>query len=217
MRRISTKKYIIAFIITLAIFVVGMLAGIVIEKARANKADLLNLEQGVAYSSLQLQELYLGSFENKSCSAMDIILANNLYNLDKAMRRVTDYEKNSLSSANEMRLNLRNYFLTEIRYFMLLERVEEVCNRSFVTILYFYGTEHTNEQGYALDYMKKVFGDDILIFSFDYEMRNEEPMIDVLLKSYNITAVPSIVVNGEKFDGFVNEDVLYRILEGKLG
>ncbi|MBI5871681.1 hypothetical protein HZB88_01195 [archaeon] len=216
MRQISTRKYIIAFVITLAVFIIGMLAGVTVEKARANKADFLNLEQTIAYSSLQLQEAYLDSFENKSCSAMDVILANNLVSLDKAMRKVTDYEKNSLSSKEELKLNLRNYFLTEIRYLMLLEKVEKACNSSAAVILYFYGADETNEQGYALDYIKKVFGDGVLIFSFDYEMRDEEPMIDVLLKNYNITIVPSLVIEGERLSGFVDEDELYKIMEKKL-
>lgn len=216
MRHISTKKYLFAFIITTFIFVIGILAGMTVEKARANKADLLNLEQQVAYSSLYLQESFLTSFGNSSCSAMDIILAENLNNLDKAMRKVTDYNKNSLTVTKELNLNLRNYFLTEIRYLMLYDRVRQLCNTSAVTILYFYGPDVANKQGYALDYMKKIFGEQLLIFSFDYDMKHQEPMIDVLIKTHNITEVPSLVVDGEKFSGFVNEDILYKELEAKL-
>lgn len=108
----------------------------------------------------------------------------------------------------------REYTLAQVRYWLLAKKAKDVCNRDIISVLYFYSSQNTcqqcNNQGFILTYAKKMFGDSLLIFSFDSGFK-EEPLIDLMLKTYNISSYPSLVIGDKKY-GFTDTNQLIGIL-----
>ncbi|MBI2662628.1 hypothetical protein HYX11_04175 [Candidatus Woesearchaeota archaeon] len=213
-RKLSGKKYLLAFILTIIIFSGGILIGIIIENARLENAKQSTLSEKVGLLSLQLQQRYIDS-GIADCKSLNKILDTNLNELGKKMGIIIDYEKKSFFNQEEFDLQLRDYFLTEIQYFLLSQEIDRKCSQDNLKILYFYDENKYDTQGSILGYLKNKFGENILIFSFNSKFK-EEPMINLLLTSYKINQFPSIVIENEILLGHQEIEELQKTICGDL-
>lgn len=198
-RRISFKKYILALFLTLVIFAGGIIFGAVLENVRLRDSTEINLQEKVNLLSLQLQQKYIDS-GIADCTALNQILGSNINELEKKGRVIIDYEQKSVLNEEEFDLQLRDYFLTEIQFLLISQDIDKKCPQNSIKVIYFYDENQFDTQGRILDYLKKLFGSQVLVFSFDSGFL-EEPMIKILLTSYNITTFPAVVVEDKIFQG----------------
>lgn len=198
-RKISFKKYAIAFILTLLVFSGGMMVGITLENARLSSAEQITLKEKVSLRSLQLQHNYIDSGVT-DCKTLNTILENNINELEKKVRVIIDYEKKALFNEEEFQLQLQDYFLTEIQFYFLAQEIEQKCPQHNVKVLYFYDENKDDTQGNILGYLKKKFDNRLLIFSLNSQFP-QEPMINTLLTYYNITQYPAVVIEEEVYQG----------------
>ena len=205
-RTVSGKKYLIAFILTVVIFTGGIFIGILFEDLRLRDSQNDILSEKVVLQSLQLQQKYIDSGA-ADCATMNKILETNIDDLNKKMKEVIEYEKNSFVNTDEFNLQLQDYFLTEIQFLILSEEIDKKCSKDNVKVIYFYDENAFDTQGSILDYLRKVFGSKVLVFSLNSDF-SQEPMINILLSSYNITEFPSVVVEDTVFQGHSSVEVL---------
>ena len=108
----------------------------------------------------------------------------------------------------------REYIISQMRYWLLNKKIKESCPAKHVSVLYFYSNEECDDcgpQGTILSYLKEKLKDRLLIFSLDADFV-DEPMINILKETYNITETPSIVIEEEVFNNLVNkEDITKKI------
>ncbi|MEM4270995.1 MAG: hypothetical protein QXO70_02775 [Candidatus Pacearchaeota archaeon] len=102
--------------------------------------------------------------------------------------------KNDLRVIEQKKL----YADLEIEHFNIVRNLNYICNRSFITILFFYSNEEelrdeSERVGFILGTFKKRAENRIMIYSFDYGIDYET--INRLKKKYEINAIPIIVVN----------------------
>ena len=111
---------------------------------------------------------------------------------------------------DEFLLTKREYILSEFQYWILAQQAKDVCQTDSESLLFFYTDDDAcpecGTQGYILTYLKSLFQDKLLVFSFDVEF--DEPMIDLLQQQYNITATPSVVVSDAVFSGLQTREML---------
>ncbi len=198
-RQLSKEIYIIAAIATTGIFFLGLLLGLVIENARTAYVDNKYLQQELDFRSSQLQYEYLNLLEEKeNCPAIYETLYTNLEDLEKTRVRIETYSDDATITKDAFELLEREYFLAEVRYWLLANRAREICDHDIVTLLSFSSDKEAcatcDEQSFVLSYMKKELGEKLLIFSFNVKTV-DEPMIAILKTAYNITEYPSIVVD----------------------
>lgn len=198
-RPTSTKKYVVAFFLTLLIFSGGILIGIVFENARLSSAEQITLQEKVSLRSLQLQQNYIESGIT-DCKTLNTILENNINELGRKVGIIIEYEKKALFNQEEFNLQLQDYFLTEIQFYFLAKEINQQCPQNNVKILYFYDENKDDIQGDILAYLKKRFGGKLLIFSLNSQF-SQEPMIGTLLTYYNITQYPAVVIEEKVFEG----------------
>lgn len=210
-RRISKEKYILAFIFSSLIFVVGVFVGSLLSNERVNYLKDVAYKQQLDYESLELQSLYVSSVElkNESCSAFRKILDKSLNDVAQAQSKVELYMRQREDNRyNDIK---REYSMAQIRYLLLDKRVREICKFDTVSILYFYSDKQCQDcspQATVLTYLKEKIKDKLLIFSLDVDF-SEEPLIDLFEAKYNVTEVPSIVINETFYSGLMNkEDIL---------
>jgi len=216
-RKISKGKFGIALLITLVIFTIGVLIGLLIEEKRLDYVQSISNKQNIEYNSLQTQYLYVSLLaDEKNCPTIINIFNKNLDELGRAQKRFEEYNVESSITRADFNNALREYLLAEIRYWLLAKKTKELCSVDTDTILYFYiGKESCvdcDSQGYVLDYLKSVYKDNLLIFSFNMENTNE-PMVFVLKDTYNITKYPALVVNDMKFEGLTSQEDIIKELK----
>ncbi len=211
-RTFSWKKHLAAFVITCLLFVIGLMIGLRVSDYRLALLQDFTAQQRADFESLQLQYAYL-SASNTSCVALQNALENSVAQLEEARVKLEQYLQAS-SDPGEFLLEKREYMLAEIRYWLLARETEEACGKESVRVLYFYEDDdlcdRCSTQGYILTSLKDRLQDKLLVFSLDAQ--SDEPMVEIIKGVYNITSVPSLVVDEELRDGFVTEDDLLTVI-----
>ena len=213
-RKLSTKKYLIAFILTLVVFSGGILVGLFFENVRLSHSQQINLQEKTNLISLQLQQQYIGS-GIADCKALNNILELNIVELGNKVETLSDYGKRSVLNDEDFKLQLRDYFLTELQFLFVSNEIDTKCTSDHIKVLFFYDENQNDIQGEILDYVKDLFGSRVLIFSFDPTFA-DEPMINVLLASYNIEKFPAVVVGSTVFQGPTSLKTLLREICSQL-
>ena len=209
-KELNKSRYILAAILTLIILASGIGIGLVIEKARLLASERSNVMQDIALNSLQVQQLYLDAYNINSCESIQKLLESNMNDLDLSMKRLVKYSKSAVINKEDFELNLRDYFITELQYFLISEKMKSKCKMDSVNVLYFYiQTEESDRQGYVLDFIKKKFGDQVMIFSFNANFESE-PMIEMLTKAHDLEEFPAIAINSKTFEGYTPEEGVER-------
>jgi hypothetical protein len=214
-RTISTKKYLIAGVITFLIFSLGLTLGMIFEEQRYNWAEDINQEQDVNYLSLQLQFLYLNALEEeKNCPVLLQTLQQSVDELSESLSKILQFEKQNSISASDYKTLERRYTLDNLRYWILADQAKTSCDLDIVSILYFYSDtcDTCPGQGTILTYFKKVFGEKVLIFPINIDLQEYEPMVEIATALHEITQVPTIIIEGEKYEGIVKKNQLQSII-----
>jgi len=217
MRQISKEKYLIAGVITMGIFFLGLMLGLVIEGKRVEYIQSSERIQSLDYESLQIQYAYVDALSREdNCEAVSKTFEDNIRNLEDSRIRLENFDENSRLNKEEFGLLKREYILAQIRYWLLARRTKTICDRDIVTVLYFFSDgkdcPDCDEQAFVLTYLKKTFKDRLLIFSFDSRMVDEEPMIILLEHSYSIDEYPSLVIDRDVYPGLQDKKSLLGII-----
>jgi len=213
-RKVSSKKYALALILTMVVFSIGIFVGMFFEDLRLNNSEKMILEEKANLQSLQLQQKYIGN-GLADCETLNKVLESNTYQLTKKMGKVIGYNKNAVFNQEELRLQVQDYFLTEIQFMLLSQDIDKKCSQDNLKIIYFYNENEFDTQGQILDYIKKIFGERVLIFSFDSNFK-DEPLIDILLTSHKIKEFPSVVIENSVFQGHTTTEELMKNICEKL-
>lgn len=205
-RKISKEKYVIAFFVTLGIFALGLLLGLVIESQRVEYIQFKDKIQTLDFTSLQLQYQFIDEFsQEKNCEALTSTFDENIKNLEVTRTKIESYQKDSTLNDEEFNLLKREYILAQMRYWFLAKKTKNICGLKHSTILYFFAPSRycadCDKQSFILTYLKQKFGMGLLNFVFDGYF--EEESLVVLLKNvYEIEDYPTLIINGEKFEGY---------------
>lgn len=219
MRELNKTRYVAAGIITIAIFLLGLMLGLVTEGKRITYVQDLFDRQRAEFSSSQLQYAYVSSLNSQdACPAMYDVFFNNVKNLDETAHRLETYVKDSKLNDESFNVLKREYTIEQLRYWLLSKQARELCNQDVVRVLYFYSDDaqcaDCNNQAFILDYLKKLLGDRLLIFSLDATFE-QEPMIGILKTQYNITEYPTLIVEDTLVSGLSSRDELLTNLCGR--
>ena len=213
-RKISKDKYLVAAFITFGVFLLGVLLGLVIEGKRVGYVETKSREQAIDLSSLQLQYQFMDQLENKDdCPILLKTFAESVSSLENTRIRLEGYDQDAKISKYEFELLKRDYIHAQIRYWLLAKKSKEICGSDLVTVLYFFSDKEEcpmcDQQAFVLTYLKKIFKEKLLIFSFDSKLENE-PIISLLKHSYGVTEFPTVVVDGNVTEGFASKELLLK-------
>lgn len=215
-RHISKEKYIVAGLITGGIFILGVLFGLLIEGKRLSYVDDISKEQNLDFSSLQLQYAFIDQLsQEKNCEGVSKTFEENIENLEVTRIRLETFDEGAKLNKKDFDMLKREYILAQIRYWLLAKKTKELCGDDIVTILYFFSDDKEcpdcNNQAFVLTYLKKIFKEKLLIFSFDSKLK-EEPMISILKSTYGVSKFPSIVIEGKKYEGLTKKEDILKII-----
>ncbi len=213
-REFNKKRYIIAALLTLFVFVLGLMLGLVIEGKRVQYIQSINRIEKLDYNSLQLQYAYIEQLsQERNCDAVSKTFENSVKSLIETSERLENYEQNANLNKEDLHALKREYILAQLNYWLLAKRTKKICNRDLVTILYFYSTDKEcpdcGEQAFILTYLKNEFKDKLLIFALD-STYTDEPMIGMLKDQYEISGYPTLVIEDKVFESFTSKDEILK-------
>ena len=145
---------------------------------------------------------------NESCE----LLNNKIMQLEETSNNIGKntevYEKNrKIKNSDYVELK-EEYMNIVFRHWLLTEKTQEVCGGEFINVLYFYRNEpecqECLDQGIILDYYRKKTDGHLLVFPFDAGIGSEP--VSYLTSTFNVTEIPTIIIEGNKIDGFVSND-----------
>lgn len=218
-RKISTDKYILAGVITFLIFSLGLTLGLVLKNVQSNEVEQINQEQEVRYLSLQLQYLYLTSMSNaNNCPTLSATLKETVTDLSNSLSKVIAAAEETQLPEDKKTTIQRRYALDNLRYWLLATQSKQKCQLNIVPLLYFYTQECSScpTQGIILTYFKGLFGEQLLVFPINLDLRTDEPMVEIIRSQYNITKYPTLIIDNKKYEGVVKQEQLQEIICSSL-
>ncbi len=208
-KKLQSGKYIAAFIITVLVFVMGLLLGNTFSKQKLD--EISAMENDVRIKTMGSEIMYLMLLEDPCSVAQSKEMNEEL----REIGRKLTYMESKRGKKDEDVLRLKEFYsLLEIRQWLFAKKVASECNGDHRgIILYFYSNlgdcSNCEEQGQILTYAyekEKTFD----IYSFDINIDN--PVLNLLKKNYGIRTTPTIVVNDKVYEGFQNTEELLELI-----
>lgn len=207
-RKISMPLYVTAFLLSAAIFAIGVYIGMLIDgynlESISQRVGQLSQRQASVQTLLMLEG---GSSDfcpvfRSELEAMEAERENLGYELSYMEEKKQAYDP-------ELK---RQYFMLEAGSYALSSRMAEQCGYEDRLLLYFYsnkGCDSCAQQGEEIlrfrDRLRQA-GVGMKIYSFDGEIGS--PVAEALMGRYNITEYPSVVMDGATHGGYADADAL---------
>lgn len=212
------KIFVTAGILTIILFLCVYLLNLLMNMERE---DVINTNMDEVLEDFEEVEssYYLMEYLTESNASCDAIveqlnyLEQRLWKLDNKIKEykdmVSEFGGEEFYLKEKRRLNRR-----AIIHLSMLTKVRNLCNYNQTVILYFYGNCKTDancgQQGFVLSYINEQIDPEIAIFSFDADRDVEG--VKTLMKAYNVTQYPCIVIEGHTHCGLKNRDELMSLL-----
>lgn len=195
----DSKKYIVAFGITAAIFVTAIVVSNILGAKKLD--DVRAIENRVALDILS-SETQFALLEETSCT--DIGPGFLSQELGPLGQKLSFAENQPELSGDDLEYLKRSYFLLEIKDYLLMKRLTARCGIRPTFILYFYSTkdkcEDCEKTGYVLTALREKYPD-LRVYSFDYHF--DVGAIKTLRSIYKVKdELPALIINNKPYYGF---------------
>ena len=210
-KKFTWQKLVMVFAVTALIFVLGIWFG---SWTAGQKLSIINdMEKDLRTDTTAVELQYLLLAEDPCMAVNHTPLTDELYSIARRL----DYMENSLGEDNKDVLRLKNYYSTlQIRHWMLMREMQEKCQQNLTLVLYFYDTKEDcrkcEQQGFILTYLRKKYPD-IFVYAFYIDLNNAA--IETIKSMYGIKDAPTVLVDGEKLEGFQSKDAMLEKINNK--
>ena len=200
---IKNQKYffLFALVATLIIFNLGIFLGYMLESSRIDEinnlykdAEMQLLDQMIQKDSLEMLDLNCDTLIEEN-----VKFAEKIYEEAKLIQRYEDANKLSKDIITQH----KRFDLLRALFWINSMKIKEKCDSDYHNIVYFYKynnptIEQKSKQEFfsnALGEIKEKYGKDVMLIPIASD--NDIPSINLLLKKYNITDFPTILIDEE--------------------
>jgi hypothetical protein len=209
MRDIRIGKYIISFMISVAIFASAVFISNVFAENRIK--DVRNIEDRI-YMDILSTEIQFSLLEEISCDKIDTnFLSQEMKNLSRKLA----YTEETLGTHSDEVKHLKRYYsLLLIKDYLLMKKVSSKCEIKPVFVLYFYSNEgdcsDCTRQGHVLTYLSEKYSQ-LRVYAFDYNL--DVPALQTLIALYEVEkALPALIFDGEVYYGFMGRQKMENMM-----
>jgi len=206
-----------SLLLTILIFVSGMLLNYGLDFVRLNVVSDVMLTHELSTEAYLVEQEFTDLFGGASCTVMN----KRIVSLKEEIRHVGadlgSYSRFSFFNKKDFDYLKRKYFLLQLRFLSHIERLNKVCGKSIVPILFFYeiDQEDSERQGFILQEVSKDFDDSVVVITLDKDYE-DEPMVKLLAQRFNVTKAPTILTDGVKKEGLVYNAELKNIIQEQI-
>lgn len=188
------QKYLLAFIITAAIFGTAFYLTNRLDAKRL--ADIRTTQEAISIDILSTETQFelLGNLDCAAISANPVLSEE----LNSLAGRLSVAEQNLGAENSEVTQLKKQYSLLEIKDYLLMKQISEKCPKvKPVFILYFYSNDGTCEdcrtQGDVLTYLRTTYPT-LRVYSFDYNLELGALKTLINLNQINGYRLPAMVI-----------------------
>ena len=188
----SGKRYVISLLIGTIIFLSIFVASYSISYLEFQRVS--NLQVSVGYDIFK-DKLDYSLFGKEVCTEESFDQVSR--DLGFQGRIIDDLEEKMGKDNENVLFRKKFYTLIELEHFEFVKLLNDMCNRTVQTILFFYSNEDT-EFGNS-EKVGKLLGvvhsraEDLMIYSFDINLDSD--LIEKLKEKYDIEKSPTLIIN----------------------
>ena len=209
MNKQDITRYIIVFLITVAIFIT---AGSLSKFFNNRKiAEVKSIQDKISIDILS-SETQFQLLQELSCK--DVSQSTLSSELNELAEKITYSESNLKNNSDILELK-RYYSLLQIKDYLLVQKIKQKCKIKVEPIFYFYTTaENCTEcvkQSLVLTELRTKYPE-LRVYAFDFN--TDLSALQSLIKIFKIsdTKLPAVVVNEEVYTGFKKTEELELLL-----
>jgi len=209
MKKERKRAYFFAAILTIVLYLAGIFTGVFIQRAEENQLKLKTEDLKRSIENTQLEYFYLNSIGDKiPCNSLSILINETTENVRKIGQELVEIEK-SKENIDSLK---KEYSVLSVKGWLLNNYLKEKCYLNDHVILYFYSVpcEKCIKQGNILDQLRENKVKNMKVFVLDVNV--DEPIVQTLKKTYNITATPAIIINEKKYEGLIQQEELEKLI-----
>lgn len=217
LRSYQKSIFLTSLFFTVIIFCAGLLVSYFLDYARIGSVLSSIQDNELGAEAYFLEGDFAESFNADKCVSMNERIYDLKKELVKVAQDLSNYGSKSLFKKWDFDYLKRRYFLLELRFYNLVNSLNQKCGFSYVPILFFYKIDDdvSIRQGYVLDDLNQVesYKSKIITLSFDKDYA-DEPALELLLFKFNITKAPTLIINnvikreGIVYTGEVNASII---------
>ena len=206
-----------SLLLTILIFAVGVLINHGFDAVRIETIVGVMRAHEIDTDSFQVERQFARSFGGEECAVLASRIADFKGEIRKVGEDLGSYSRFSFFRKTDYDYLKRKYFLLELRFLSLVLKANEECGRQYVPIVFFYGIddEASERQGFILEELSKGYEQQVVVLSLDKDYR-DEPLVQALVRNFNVTSSPATVVDGQVFEGLVYTGPLNATLQRLL-
>ncbi|MBI5046929.1 hypothetical protein HZC07_04335 [Candidatus Micrarchaeota archaeon] len=211
-RKISTNLYLIAFVISVVIFIAGISIGKLIDSS-----TITSLSSQLDKTSQRLASIQLLLFTQGNSSSFCPVYSSELGGIDKdvddAGYKISYLEDIKGTYDPELK---KQYFTLEANSYVLSKKFKELCGDRSVLLINFYSNKdcsNCKSQGSEILNVRDNLRSQnvsVKLFSFDGDLGS--PIADAFKKQYSVTSYPSVVINERTYAGYQNSNKLTSLI-----
>ena len=199
---IKKKIFVTSLILTISIFIIGLLISYVLDLYRMDEITRVIENHETDKTAYLLEEQFIDSVGGDKCGVMNQRFFDLKTDMHKVGIALTNYWSESLIKKIDFDYLKRHYFLLELEFYTLINKLNKECDTDYVTILFFYEKDDADSitEGYILEDISLSYKTNVVVLSLDKDYE-DEVLVPLLVKSYNITKAPTMIINNIKVDG----------------
>ncbi|KND50209.1 MAG: hypothetical protein AB198_02610 [Parcubacteria bacterium C7867-003] len=202
---IDYKKYVFSFVITALIFATAIYLSNYFGQKKLD--EIRNIQDKISIDILS-SETQFSLLEQSSCK--DIGTGSLSTELSSLEAKLTYTENQRGTEDPEVQTLKRYYSLLEIKDYLLMNKISEKCNKTPLSIIYFYSNDAScrdcEREGFVLTRLRETYPD-LRVYSFDYDM--DLSAVKTLISINKVkNELPAIVIKDQVYYGFQSiEDI----------
>ena len=212
--RTHLKLFTLALILSIFIFLFGVLLGNYIATQQLNIFKQTEEKFLVYLTALEMRDSILA--EEDLC----LTNINDLFEEKvKLGQMLTELERRLGKEDKQVMDKKEIYELLEIKTLQNLENIKQKCDKNFDIILFFYTNKKEDPKGsiYGSDDQGKILDQIVYdtrdsngketVFVLVFDANSNNLATKALMQKYNITVVPSLVINGNRYNYTLKDDI----------
>jgi len=213
----SWKIHLLAGLFCLLVLCISFFAGILIENSRISDFENKLYSQDKLLKEFEIysysEDLFNLSFD--PCPVANSIFDELNIDLVNSLRLVESFGNNI--QTGKFREAYSSYTLDNLRYWSVFEKFDGECVLDKETVLYFYSFDDCvscREQSNVLTKLRIGSDGGLLVFPLNLDLAGDVAFSVILKDYFNVSELPSLVIDREVYSGFVSEEEVKRIICG---
>lgn len=210
-RKINWEKMILAFLIAVFLFCLGLFIGYLARGIVEGAA--MNVEEGMRNEIMTLETLSMLG-EKYPCDSITLNLMSD--KLDYLGDLITTLEVKKGKFDSEVLELKKIYSLLQVRHMLLIQDKDEKCSENYNIFIFFYSNKEecknlADKMSFILSYLRNKHND-VRVYSFDVDLDSD--IVYTLMKRYNIDKCDAVILNDKRVNAtFESSDDVERLLK----